>query len=56
MGFVEGGSLAAQIQGGPLPPRQAAGLVEQAARAVDYALRRGIGCEGWRSWWRSSRP
>jgi WD40 repeat protein/tRNA A-37 threonylcarbamoyl transferase component Bud32 len=42
MGFVEGGSLAARVQGGPLPPRDAARLTEQVARAVAYAHDRGI--------------
>jgi tRNA A-37 threonylcarbamoyl transferase component Bud32 len=40
--FVEGGSLDTKLAGGPLPPREAAGLVEVLARAVHAAHRRGI--------------
>jgi tRNA A-37 threonylcarbamoyl transferase component Bud32 len=42
MGFVEGDSLAVRVKDGPLPPQEAARLIEQVARAVDYAHRRGI--------------
>jgi serine/threonine-protein kinase len=42
MGFVEGGSLAARVRDGPLPPREAAGLIERVARAVGYAHQRGV--------------
>jgi serine/threonine-protein kinase len=42
MGFVEGGSLAAKVRDGPLPPREAAHLIEQVARAVAYAHQRGV--------------
>src|SRR5262245_17323136 len=42
MGYVEGGSLAARLREGPLPPREAASLVRQVAEAVDYAHARGI--------------
>jgi serine/threonine protein kinase len=35
--YCEGGSLATKVNGTPLPPRQAATLVEQVARAVDAA-------------------
>ncbi|MCI0638389.1 MAG: serine/threonine protein kinase [Gemmataceae bacterium] len=42
MGYVEGGSLAARLQDGPLPPREAAGLVRQVAEAVAYVHERGI--------------
>jgi serine/threonine protein kinase/HEAT repeat protein len=40
--FVEGGSLAKRLLTGPLPFEEAAALLEQLARAVDYAHRRGI--------------
>jgi WD40 repeat protein len=40
--FVAGGSLAAQLQGRPLPPQQAAGLVETIARGVHTAHVQGI--------------
>jgi outer membrane protein assembly factor BamB len=40
--YVEGGSLAGKLDGTPLPPLEAASLVEMLARAVDYAHRRGI--------------
>jgi WD40 repeat protein len=39
---VEGGSLAHQLGGQPLPARQAAGLVVALARAVHHAHQRGI--------------
>jgi WD40 repeat protein/tRNA A-37 threonylcarbamoyl transferase component Bud32 len=42
MSFVEGGSLARRVRDGPLPPREAAGLVERIAGAVAYAHERGI--------------
>jgi WD40 repeat protein/tRNA A-37 threonylcarbamoyl transferase component Bud32 len=43
MSFVEGGSLAQRVQQeGPLPPREAAGLVERIAGAVAYAHGHGI--------------
>jgi WD40 repeat protein/tRNA A-37 threonylcarbamoyl transferase component Bud32 len=43
MSFVEGGSLAQRVrQEGPLPPGEAAGLVERIAGAVAYAHVHGI--------------
>src|SRR5262249_54360906 len=42
--YVEGGTLASQLQsaGAPWSPRSAAALVEQLARAVQYAHQQGI--------------
>jgi serine/threonine protein kinase len=40
--YVDGGSLADQLDGTPWPARQAAELVETLARAMDYAHQRGI--------------
>jgi tetratricopeptide (TPR) repeat protein len=40
--YVEGGSLAQKLAGTPLPPRQAAQLVETLARVVHVAHQRGI--------------
>jgi WD40 repeat protein len=40
--YLDGGSLASHLQGEPQPPRLAAALVEQLARAADHAHRRGI--------------
>src|SRR5262245_6457479 len=40
--FVDGGSLAAKLDGTPLPPRPAARLVQTLARAVEHAHRHGI--------------
>ena len=42
MSYVAGGSLAAAVKDGPLPPRQAAALVRKVAEAVAYAHGRGI--------------
>ena len=40
--FVEGGNLAGQLRNTPLPPREAAGLVESVALAMQAAHERGI--------------
>jgi serine/threonine protein kinase len=40
--FVEGGSLGQALEGKPLPPTEAAMLVESLARAMHYAHQRGI--------------
>jgi tetratricopeptide (TPR) repeat protein len=40
--FLPGGSLTARLNGTPLPPREAAGLVEQIARAVQAAHDAGV--------------
>src|SRR5262245_31071061 len=40
--FVPGGSLGTKLSGTPLPPREAARLVEQAARGVQHAHDKGI--------------
>jgi serine/threonine protein kinase len=40
--FCEGGSLADRLAGKPLPIREAAGIVEQVARAIQAAHQRGI--------------
>lgn len=42
MGFVEGRSLAAEVAVGPLPPREAARLVQEVAQAVQYAHDKGV--------------
>ncbi len=42
MGLVEGGSLAAMISDGPLPPREAAQFVQKIAEAVQYAHENGV--------------
>jgi eukaryotic-like serine/threonine-protein kinase len=42
MRYVEGQSLSTRVSAGPLPPREAAGLVVEIALAIDYAHRRGI--------------
>jgi tetratricopeptide (TPR) repeat protein len=40
--FCEGGSLQQKLDGTPMPPRQAAELIETLARALDFAHHRGI--------------
>ncbi len=40
--YVPGGNLAHRLGGAPMPPRDAAGLVEGVARAVDFAHRNGV--------------
>jgi hypothetical protein len=40
--FVGGGSLAQQLAGGPMPPRRAAQLLLELARAVQHAHEQGI--------------
>jgi len=42
MEFAEGGSLAQRLAGRPLPPAQAAELVETLARAVQFVHERGL--------------
>jgi tetratricopeptide (TPR) repeat protein len=42
MSYVAGGSLAAAVKDGPLPPREAAGVVRKVAEALAYAHSRGI--------------
>jgi WD40 repeat protein/tRNA A-37 threonylcarbamoyl transferase component Bud32 len=42
MEFVDGGSLARQLDGAPLPPRRAAELVQTLARAIHHAHEQGI--------------
>ena len=42
MKLMEGGSLADHLRGGPLPPREAAGLISKIARAVHHAHQRGV--------------
>ena len=42
MGFVEGDSLSSLIRGGPLPPNEAAGLVEKIAQAIAFAHAKGV--------------
>ena len=40
--YVSGGTLRDRLAGTPLPPREAAELIEQLARAADYAHQRGV--------------
>ncbi len=42
MAFVNGGSLAARVKEGPLVPREAAGLLQSIATAVQYAHEQGV--------------
>ncbi|OJW26509.1 MAG: hypothetical protein BGO49_12320 [Planctomycetales bacterium 71-10] len=42
MELLDGGTLADRLAGGPLPPREAATLVEALARAIEHAHRRGV--------------
>jgi WD40 repeat protein/tRNA A-37 threonylcarbamoyl transferase component Bud32 len=42
MGYIEGGSLAARVKEGPLPPSEAAELMMRVAEAVGYAHQHGI--------------
>ena len=42
MGFVEGASLADKLKNGPLPPGEAAELIESVSTAVHYAHEKGI--------------
>jgi serine/threonine protein kinase len=42
MSFVEGQSLAAKLAQGPLPPREAAELILELARAIDFAHQHGV--------------
>jgi WD40 repeat protein/Flp pilus assembly protein TadD len=40
--YVDGGSLAERLRGAPLPPRQAAALLEPLARAAHFAHEHGV--------------
>ncbi|MEQ8849362.1 serine/threonine-protein kinase [Botrimarina sp.] len=42
MPYIEGQTLAQRLEQGPLPDREAARIVRDVARAIDYAHRRGI--------------
>ncbi len=42
MDYVEGRSLAARLHDGPLPPTEAASLVQKIAQAVSYANEKGV--------------
>jgi WD40 repeat protein len=42
MGYVDGQSLTARLADGPLPPKEAAELAVEVARAVEYAHRHGV--------------
>src|SRR5262249_31159307 len=40
--FLEGGSLSRKLDGMPMPPHEAAALIETLARAVEYAHAQGV--------------
>jgi hypothetical protein len=40
--FVDGGTLAGRLANGPLPPGEAAGLIESVARAMHYAHQQAV--------------
>ena len=42
MGFIEGESLAARLNEGPLPPREAAEITKKIARAIAYAHQKKV--------------
>jgi serine/threonine-protein kinase len=42
MRLLDGGSLSARLDGGPLPPTQAAAVLRDVAAALDYAHARGV--------------
>jgi eukaryotic-like serine/threonine-protein kinase len=42
MGYIDGPSLAAVLAEGPLPARESARMIRDAARAMDYAHRHGV--------------
>src|SRR5207344_1841118 len=42
MAYVEGISLAKRVADGPLPPREAAEMVQKVAEAVEFAHQQGI--------------
>ncbi len=42
MQLIKGETLSARLQRGPIPPREAAKLISEVARAVDYAHQRGV--------------
>ena len=42
MGFVAGQSLSQRLADGPLPPREATGLMVKVAEAIEYAHQHGV--------------
>lgn len=42
MAYIEGDSLAQKVAGGPLPPREAAEIVQKVCQAIAYAHGRGV--------------